>query len=280
MQDQVLVVIGVGGMGQAIARRQGAGKAVLLADFNETTLKAAADAMRGDGHTVTTHRVDVSSRDDVAELAQKATALGNVTQVAHTAGLSPTQASAAAILGVDLAGVAFVLEEFGRVISSGGAGVVIASMAGHMAPPLTPEQEAALALTPADELLALPFVSPVTSPQHAYGIAKRANQLRVQAASGPWGERGARVNAISPGVISTPMGQQELASDHGHIMRAMIDASGTGRPGTPDDIAAATAFLLGPDSTFITGTDLLVDGGVVAALRSGRLNLPSPKPSP
>jgi NAD(P)-dependent dehydrogenase (short-subunit alcohol dehydrogenase family) len=272
VQDQVLVVIGVGGMGQAIARRQGAGKAVLLADYNETTLKAAADALRGDGHTVTTHRVDVSSHDDVAELAQKAAAQGGVTQVAHTAGLSPTQASAEAILGVDLAGVAFVLEEFGRVVSPGGAGVVIASMAGHLAPPLTPEQEAALALTPADELLALPFAS-VTSPQLAYGIAKRANQLRVQAASGPWGERGARVNAISPGVISTPMGQQELASDHGHIMRAMIDASGTRRPGTPDDIAAATAFLLGPDSSFITGTDLLVDGGVVAALRSGRLDL-------
>lgn len=272
MQDQVLVVIGVGGMGQAIARRQGAGKAVLLADFNETTLKAVADALRGEGHTVTTQRVDVSSHKDVAGLARTATGLGRVTQVAHTAGLSPTQASAAAILGVDLAGVAFVLEEFGRVISPGGAGVVIASMAGHLAPPLPPEQEAALARTPADELLALPFVSldQVTSPQLAYAVAKRANQLRVQAASKPWGDRGARVNSISPGVISTPMGQQELASDYGQVIRAMIDASGTGRAGTPDDIAAATAFLLGPDSTFITGTDLLVDGGVVAALRTGQ----------
>jgi NAD(P)-dependent dehydrogenase (short-subunit alcohol dehydrogenase family) len=275
MKTQVLVVIGVGGMGQAIARRQGAGKAVLLADFNEPTLKAAAETLLGEGHDVTTHRVDVSSHESVAELAGKAAALGSVTQVAHTAGLSPTQAPAAAILRVDLAGVAFVLEEFGRVIATGGTGVVISSMAGHLAPPLTAEQEAALALTPADELLRLPFVSPeqLSDPHLAYTIAKRANHLRVQAASGPWGERGARVNTISPGVISTPMGQQELASDHGQAMRAMINVSGTGRLGTPDDIASVTAFLLGPESSFMTGTDLLVDGGVVAALRSGRLNL-------
>lgn len=275
MKHQVLVVIGVGGMGQAIARRQGAGKAVLLADFNETTLKATAETLRGEGHDVTTDRVDVSSHESVTELAEKAAALGSVTQVAHTAGLSPIQAPTAAILGVDLAGVAFVLEEFGRVIATGGAGVVISSMAGHLAPPLTAEQEAALALTPADELLHLPFVSPeqLAHPQLAYAIAKRANHVRVQAASGPWGERGARVNAISPGVISTPMGRQELASEHGQVMRAMIDVSGTGRQGTPDDIASVAAFLLGSESSFMTGTDLLVDGGVVAAMRSGRLNL-------
>jgi NAD(P)-dependent dehydrogenase (short-subunit alcohol dehydrogenase family) len=277
MTRQVLVVIGAGGMGQAIARRQAVGKTVLLADFNETTLHAAADTLRGDGHDVTTQRVDVSSYESVTELARKAAALGSVAQVAHTAGLSPVQASPAAILAVDLLGVAYVLDEFARVIAPGGAGLVISSMAGYLAPPLTPDQEAALAHAPADELLRLPFASPehIAQPQAAYGIAKRANHLRVQAASGPWGERGARVNAISPGVILTPMGQQELASEHGQLMRAMIDASGAGRPGTPDDIASAAAFLLGPDSTFITGTDLLVDGGVLAALRSGAVKPPS-----
>lgn len=271
----VLVVVGVGGMGRAIARRQGSGKRVLLADFDEATLRAAADVLEGDGHAVTTQHADVSSPESVSALAAAAAALGSVTQVVNTAGLSPVQDSAAAILNVDLLGVALVLDEFGRVIAPGGAGLVISSMAGHMMPALSPEQEAALAATPASELLQLPFASveSVTDSGQAYGLAKRANHLRVQAASVAWGERAARVNSISPGIISTPMGQAELGSASGQFMRAMISASGTGRLGTPDDIAAATAFLLGPESSFITGTDLLVDGGVVAALRSGRLNL-------
>ncbi len=275
MDKDVLVVVGTGGMGRAIAHRLGAGRKVLLADFDEATLDAAVSALTGDGHGVTAQQVDVSSPESVAALAGTAASLGSVTQVAHTAGLSPVQAPAAAILRVDLLGAALVLEEFGRVIAPGGAGLVISSMAGHMMPPLAAEQEAALAQTPASELLTLPFASPdtVTDPGQAYGLAKRANQVRVQAASLAWGERGARVNSISPGIISTPMGQQELGSASGEFMRAMIAASGTGRLGTPDDIAAAAAFLLGPDSSFITGTDLLVDGGVVAALRSGRLNL-------
>ena len=275
MDGDALVVVGAGGMGRAIARRQGAGKTVLLCDFDETILEAAAAALKGEGHRVTAQHVDVSSPQSVAALAKTAAALGSVTQVVHTAGLSPVQASAAAILSVDLAGAALVLEEFGQGVAAGGAGVVISSMAGHMAAPLAPEQEAALATTPASELLHLPFASPeaVTDPGLAYGLAKRANQLRVQAASVTWGERGARVNSISPGVISTPMGQQELESASGQMMRAMIDASAAGRLGTPDDIAAAAAFLLGPESSFITGTDLLADGGVVAALRSGRLTL-------
>ena len=274
--NQVLAVIGAGGMGQAIARRQGPGRTVLLADFNEATLQAAADTLKADGHTVFTNRLDVSSPESVTAFAQEAAALGNVTQVVHTAGLSPVQAPPAAILAVDLLGVALVLEEFGGVVAAGGAGVVISSMAGHLMPPLAANQEAALGHTPAAELLDLPFIGPeqVTDPGMAYGIAKRANHIRVAAASVAWGRRGARINSISPGIISTPMGQQELASPNGAVMRTMIDASGTGRLGTPDDIAAAAAFLLGPDSTFITGTDVLVDGGVVAALRSGQLAAP------
>jgi NAD(P)-dependent dehydrogenase (short-subunit alcohol dehydrogenase family) len=270
---EVLTVIGVGGMGEAIARRLGSGRKVLLADFAESTLERVAGALTGDGYQVHTQLVDVSQRKSVAELAAVAAELGPVTTLAHTAGLSPTQASAEAILGVDLAGVAFVLDEFEKVIAPGGAGVIIASMAGSMAIGHLPaEAETALATTPSDELLTLPVVqSPEVSsyPGAAYAISKRANQLRVQAASRAWGARGARVNSISPGVISTPMGQQELASESGAAMQAMIDGSGTKRIGTPADIAAAAAFLLSPDASFITGTDLLVDGGVVAATRSG-----------
>ncbi len=271
MAREVLTVLGVGGMGHAIAHRLGAGKTVLLADNNEATLASVAEALSADGHHVDSRGVDVSSPESVRKLAEHAASLGAVTQVAHTAGLSPSQASAEAILAVDLLGTALVLEEFGEVIAPGGAGVVIASMAGHMFPPLTAEQEQALAHTPATELLGLEFVGPqkITEPGIAYGIAKQANHIRVRAASAHWGRRGARINSISPGIISTPMGQQELASPVGDGMRAMIAASATGRLGTPDDIASATAFLLGPDASFITGTDLLVDGGVIAAMKAG-----------
>jgi NAD(P)-dependent dehydrogenase (short-subunit alcohol dehydrogenase family) len=268
---EVLTIIGVGGMGHAIARRLGAGKTVLLADYNEAALASVAESLSADGHHVESRSVDVASPKSVHGLAEYAVSLGNVTQIAHTAGLSPSQASAEAILAVDLLGVALVLDAFGEIVAPGGAGVVIASMAGHMFPPLTAEQEHALAHTPTGELLGLEYVSPqeITEPGIAYGIAKQANHIRVRAASAHWGRRGARINSISPGIISTPMGQQELASPVGDGMRSMIAMSGTGRIGTPDDIAAATAFLLGPDATFITGTDLLVDGGVIAAVKTG-----------
>ena len=278
MTRDVVVVVGVGGMGEAIARRQGPGRHVVLADFNGETLERVSTALRGDGYEVTARQVDVADHGSVAALADASAALGPVTQVAHTAGLSPVQASVEAILRVDLAGVAYSLAEFGRVVAPGGAGVVIASMAGTMAVGRFPaEMEAALALTPAEELLALPFLQPgaVPDPGAAYGIAKRGNQVRVHAASLAWGARGARVNTVSPGIISTPMGQEELAGQSGAMMRAMVEASATRRLGTPADIAAAVAFLLGPESSFVTGTDLLVDGGVVAALRSGALTLPS-----
>lgn len=268
--SQVLVVIGVGGMGKAIARRQAPGKTVLLADFNEGTLGSAADAMKADGHHVVAQHVDVSSHESVSALAGHAATLGSVTQVAHTAGLAPAQAPAAAVLAVDLVGVALVLEEFGRVIAAGGAGVVIASMAGHLAPPLTAEQLQALAGTPPDQLLELPWYRDVTDAGLAYALAKQCNLVRVHAAGPSWGRRGARINSISPGVIATPMAELEMASSTGDMLRPLITASPAGRLGTPDDIAAAAAFLLGPESGFITGTDLLVDGGVVATLRSGQ----------
>ncbi|HEX5253937.1 MAG TPA: SDR family oxidoreductase [Mycobacterium sp.] len=271
MTSEVLVVIGVGGMGQAIARRLGPGKIVLLADFNQETLELVASSMTSDGHTVQTLPVDVSSPDSVDSLARRATELGSVTQLVHTAGVSPAQASAEAVLRVDLLGVALVLEVFGKIIAPGGAGVVVASMAGYLFPAFTAEQERALAHTPAPELLTLPHINPgaVTDSALAYGIAKRANHIRVQAASMAWGRRGARVNSISPGCIATPMGHLELVSPIGDGMRGMVAASATGRLGTPDEIAAAAAFLLGPEAAFITGIDLLVDGGVVAALQSG-----------
>ncbi|MGH3722944.1 MAG: SDR family oxidoreductase [Mycobacterium sp.] len=271
MSDEVVVVTGVGGMGKVIARRQGIGKTLLLADYNEETLAKVVDELKADGHNVIGHRVDVSSRESVAALAETATTLGRVTQVAHTAGLSPAQAPTQAILAVDLVGVAVVLEEFGKIVASAGAGVVIASMAGHMPLDLTAEQEQELATTAAEDLLALPYVQSIEYPASAYQFSKRANHIRVRAVARQWGARGARINSISPGLVSTTMGHQELASETGIVAKSLIDGSATKRIGTSDDVAAAAAFLLGPESSQITGTDLLVDGGVIAAARSGQL---------
>jgi NAD(P)-dependent dehydrogenase (short-subunit alcohol dehydrogenase family) len=271
--NEVLVIIGVGGMGMSIARRVGAGRTIVLADISGAALNAAAAALTDDGHRVQTREVDVTSRPSLAAVAKMAADAGRVTAVVHTAGLSPQQASAEAVLAVDLLGVARAIDEFGPVIEPGGAAVVIASMAGHLQPALDPAVEQQLAVTPTDELLGLEACSNITDSRMAYPFAKRANQIRVAAAAGSLGERGVRINSISPGVISTAMGRFELSSESGALMQAMVDNSGVRRLGTPEDIAAATEFLLGPSAAFITGTDLLVDGGVIAAIQTGTTNL-------
>ena len=212
--QEVLVVIGAGGIGEAIARRQGPGKSVLLADFSEETLETASDALKSLGHEVTPQHVDVSSRESVNSLVRVSESLGRVVQVVMAAGLSPAMAPPEAILKVDLFGTALVLEEFGRVIAPGGAAVVISSMAAYRQPPLEPAQEQALATAPTDGLLQLPFLTPAYIPNsvRAYEFSKRANHLRVQGIAVEWRERGARANSISPGVIMTPLAQTELDS--------------------------------------------------------------------
>lgn len=269
---EVVVVIGAGAIGQAIARRVGVAKTVLLADINEDAAERVATSLSGAGFDTRTAHVDVSARDSVNALADTAAELGSVVDVVHTAGLSPAQASPEAIIAVDLVGTAYVLEAFGRVIAPGGSGIVIASQAGHMIPPLPPEQNEALARTPATELGQLPFLQAavVTGSGAAYALSKRANTLRVQAASVEWGDRGARVNSLSPGIIMTPLAQDELNSPAGEAYGRMIRASAAGRVGTPDEVAAAAAFLMGRDGSFITGSDLLIDGGVIAAIAAGR----------
>jgi NAD(P)-dependent dehydrogenase (short-subunit alcohol dehydrogenase family) len=276
MNNDVIVVIGAGGIGEAIARRQGFGRTVLLADWNEETLAKAGTAMRSASYAVEKQKVDVTSRKSVRSLAEAAAALGPVRQLVNTAGLSPNMAPVEKILEVDLYGSAVVFEEFGKVIAGGGAGLIISSMAGHMMRELPEEDEKQLAHAPADDLLALPCLQAESIPNTliAYMVAKRANFLRVQAEAMRWGERGARVNAISPGVVMTPLGQHELNSEIGHIFRAMVDASPSKRMAPSEEIAVAASFLLGPDASFITGSDLLIDGGVIAAMRAGKLPTP------
>ncbi|HEV7481509.1 MAG TPA: SDR family oxidoreductase [Solirubrobacterales bacterium] len=271
--SEVIVVIGPGLIGQAIARRVGPGKHVLLADLAEDKASAAAETLSNAGYEVSVTTVDVSSREDVHALVESATGLGEVTGLIHAAGVSPSQASPSTILKVDLYGTALALEEFGNVIAPGGAGVVIASQSGHRLPPLTVEQNQALATTPVEGLLDLPFLQSdqVTDPLHAYQLAKRGNSLRVMAEAVHWGKRGARVNTISPGIIITPLARDELSGPRGEGYRHMIEASAAGRAGTPDEVANVGALLMGTEGAFITGSDFLMDGGVTASYWYGEL---------
>jgi NAD(P)-dependent dehydrogenase (short-subunit alcohol dehydrogenase family) len=269
----VIVVIGPGQIGQAIARRVGVGKHVLLADRRPENANAAAEVLGNAGYEVSVATVDVSSPEAVQALVGTATGLGDVTGLIHAAGVSPSQASPETILKVDLYGTALVLEEFGNVIARGGSGVVIASQSGHRLPPLSVEQNNALATTPVEELLALPFLQPdqVADPLHAYQLSKRGNSLRVMAEAVRWGKRGARVNTISPGIIITPLAKDELTGPRGEGYRRMIELSAAGRAGTPDEVGTVGALLMGPDGGFITGSDILMDGGVTAAYWFGEL---------
>jgi NAD(P)-dependent dehydrogenase (short-subunit alcohol dehydrogenase family) len=270
---QVIVVIGAGSIGQAIARRVGTGKHVLLADLRQETADAAAKVMSDAGFVVSTTTVDVSSRESVEALIAKAAGLGDVFGMIHAAGVSPSQAPPETILHVDLYGTALLLEQFGKVIVAGGAGVVIASQSGHRLHALTAEEDKALATTPVEELMALPMLQPhvVTDPLNAYQIAKRANSLRVKAEAVNWAKRGARVNTISPGIIMTPLANDELSGPRGEGYRRMIDLSPVGRAGTPDEVGTVGALLMGPDGGFITGSDILMDGGVTASWFYGEL---------
>jgi NAD(P)-dependent dehydrogenase (short-subunit alcohol dehydrogenase family) len=270
---KVIVVIGAGSIGQAIARRVSAGKHILLADLRQENSDAAAKVLSEAGFEVSTTIVDVSSRESVQTLVKTATAIGGITGLIHAAGVSPSQASPSTILKVDLYGTALVLEEFGKVIESDGSGVVIASQSGHRLPALTSEQNKALATTSVEELLALPFLqqNQVKDSLHAYQLSKRGNSLRVMAEAVQWGKRGARINTISPGIIITPLAKDELSGPRGDGYRRMIDISAVGRAGTPDEVGTVGALLMGSDGAFITGSDFLMDGGVTAAYWFGGL---------
>jgi NAD(P)-dependent dehydrogenase (short-subunit alcohol dehydrogenase family) len=271
--SEVIVVIGAGSIGQAIARRVSAGKHVVLADVNIENAESAAEVMRNAGFEVTTTATDVSSRASVHALVEKAATFGDIVGVIHAAGVSPSQASPAMILSVDLIGTALVLEEFGNVIARGGAAVVIASQSGHRLGALTADQNAALATTPAEDLLTLPMLQldQVTDSLNAYQLAKRGNSLRVMAEAVRWGKRGARVNTISPGIIFTPLATDELTGPRADGYRRMLDLSPVGRGGTPDEVGTVGALLMGPDGAFITGSDFLMDGGVTASYFYGEL---------
>jgi len=270
---EVIVVVGAGSIGQAIARRIGAGKHIVLSALKLEEAQQAAGAFADAGFDATAAQVDIASRDSVQRLAAQAAGLGRVTGLVQAAGVSPSQAPIEAILRVDLYGTALVLECFGEVIAEGGSGVVISSQSGHRLGALTDEQDHALATTPVEALLSLDLLQPgqVRDTLHAYQLSKRGNALRVMAEAVRWGRRGARINTISPGIIITPLANDELHGPRGAGYRQMLESSPVGRAGTPDEVAQVAALLMGPDGGFITGTDVLMDGGVTSAYRFGVL---------
>lgn len=273
-QLNVIVLIGAGSIGQAIVRRVGTGKHILLADISKENAEAASKVLSEAGFEVSNTIVDVSSRKSVLLLIETAKKIGEITGLIHTAGVSPTQAPPETILKVDLYGTALVLEEFGNSIAEGGSGVVIASQSGHRLEPLSIEQNKALATTPVEELLTLPILqfNQVKDSLHAYQLSKKGNSLRVMAEAVHWGKRGARINTISPGIIITPLAKVELNGPRGDGYRRMINLCPTGRAGTPDEVANVAALLMGQDGGFITGSDFLMDGGVTAAYWYGELS--------
>lgn len=269
----VIALLGAGSMGCAIVRRIAAGRKILLGDISEKNLEKVSSDFKYGGYDVETCIVNAMEKDSVEAFAQKAASLGKVMYFIDTAGASPSQASPEYILSLDMAGTGYAVDAFGKVMAEGGAGLIISSQTGYMYP-IPNETELEILRTPTEKLMDVPFIKETaTSSGLAYMIAKRVNHLQAQkAAATTWKERRARINTISPGVIVMPLAYDEFAAA-GEGYQQMIDASAAMRTGTSEEIAEAGAFLLGEHAKFITGTDLLIDGGVIAAIRTGAYQL-------
>lgn len=257
----------------AIARRMGYGKKIVIGDKLLKNAQAVSKTMNEAGFDTTAVEMDLSSRTSIQNMIAKAREYGPITMLVNAAGVSPSQAPIEAILRVDLYGTAVLLEEVGKVIAPGGVGVTISSQSGHRMPALTPEEDEALACTPTEELLGLPLLQPenIQDTLHAYQLAKRCNVKRVMAQAVCWGERGARINSISPGIIVTPLAIDEFNGPRGDFYKNMFAKCPAGRPGTADEVTNAAELLMSGKGAFITGADFLIDGGATASYFYGPL---------
>jgi NAD(P)-dependent dehydrogenase (short-subunit alcohol dehydrogenase family) len=271
MKKQVVILLGTGSIGQAIARRVSAGKHLVLADYKEENAKAAAKTLEDAGFEVSAVKADLSSRESIINMISHAQQFGDVTNLINAAGVSPSQASVNTILKTDLYGTAVLLEEVGNVIADGGSGIIISSQSGHRLGVLPQEQSDQLAMTPTDELLNLPFLGEITDTLKAYQYSKRCNVLRVMYEATRWGKRGATINSISPGIIITPLANDELHGPRKDGYLNMIKASPAGRAGTPDEVGDLAEFLMSSRGRFISGADILIDGGTTASYWYGDL---------
>lgn len=271
MKKQVVVLVGAGSIGLAIIRRVSAGKHIVLADYSEENAKRAAKTLEDAGFECSTIKCDLGSKEDILKLVEFATSKGEVTNVVNAAGVSPSQAPVEEILRVDLYGTSVLLEEFGRVIAEGGSGVIISSQSGHRLPALPHEQNEALATTPVDKLLELPFLKEINDTLKAYQYSKRCNVLRVMYEATRWGRRGATINSISPGIIITPLANDELHGPRKEGCLKMIEGMPARRAGTPDEVGDLAEFLMSSRGRFISGADFLIDGGCTASYWYGDL---------
>ena len=270
MKD-VVVVIGAGGIEQAIARRVGAGKHIVLADLNLEAAQAAAKTLEDAGFETSAAQADLASRKSILALIEHAKSFGPIRNLVNAAGVSPSQAPVATILKVDLYGTSVLLEEFGKVIAEGGSGIIISSQSGHRLHALTEEENTALATAPTEELLSLPFIAAITDTLKAYQYSKRCNVLRVMGEATNWAKRGATVNSISPGIIITPLANDELKGPRGEGYRKMLSLCPCRRAGTPDEVGDLAEFLMSSRGRWITGSDFLIDGGTTASYFYGDL---------
>ena len=270
MKD-VVVVIGAGGIGQAIARRVGAGKHIVLADLKLEAAEAAAKTLEDAGFKTSATQADLSNRESILALIGHAKSVGEIKNLVNAAGVSPSQAPVKTILKVDLYGTSVLLEEFGKVIAEGGSGIVISSQSGHRLHALTEEENAALATAPTEDLLSLPFIASIADTLKAYQYSKRCNVLRVMGEATNWAKRGATINSISPGIIITPLANDELKGPRGEGYRKMLSLCPCRRAGTPDEVGDLAAFLMSSRGRWITGSDFLIDGGTTASYFYGDL---------
>ncbi len=265
------MLIGAGSIGQAIVRRIGAGKHVVLADKRLEAAQTAAQTLEDAGFETSAIAADLASRESILSLIEHAQKFGDIMNLVNAAGVSPSQASVETILKVDLYGTSVLLEEFGKVIADGGSGVVISSQSGHRLHALTEEENTALAIAPTEELLKLPFITAITDTLKAYQYSKRCNVLRVMGEAQKWARRGATVNSISPGIIITPLANDELKGPRGEGYRKMLSLCPCGRAGTPDEVGDLAEFLMSSRGRWITGSDFLIDGGTTASYFYGDL---------
>lgn len=274
MTKDVMLVTGTGQISMAIARRMGYGKKIVLGDRSIDNAKAIAKTLTEAGFDVVTFEMDLSSRQSIKEMIAYAQTFGDIKYLVNGAGVSPSQASIATVLKVDLYGTSVLLEEVGKVIAKGGAGVTISSQSGHRMPALTAEQDLALAMTLTEELLTLDFLQEdkIENSLHAYQLAKRANEKRTMYEAVRWGERGARINDIAPGIIVTPLAIDEFNGIRGDFYKNMFAKSPAGRPGTADEVADVAELLMSERAQFITGSTFLIDGGATASYFYGPLN--------
>lgn len=272
-KKDVMLWIGAGQIGMAIARRMGYGMKIVIGDYNTENAAKISEIMNNAGFDTTTMKVDLSSRDDIKNFIAEGQKYGNIKMLVNSAGVSPSQASIDQILKIDLYGTAVLLEEVGKVIADRGVGVTISSQSGKRMPQLTPEQDEQLACTPTEELLSLDILNPenIKDTLHAYQLAKRCNEKRVMFESVRWGERGARINSISPGIIVTPLAIDEFNGIRGDFYKNMFAKCPAGRPGTADEVANVAELLMSDKGAFITGTDFMCDGGATASYYYGPL---------